>query len=652
MKQKQVQKMMLVGIDSLNGKFVRWLMKDGSLPNLSKIFPEGILTDSYSTLPCATSVNWTTIATGARAGTHGITGMSIHEPGESFDCKHPGFDSSRCKAEYLWQAGERAGKRSILLKYTNSWPPTIKKGIQVEGMGDPDTNIHQLAPPHSFTTQDRTWRPAHFYSTAPESVPPIKKINLQPGPNWEGDFFTHQPPLESELIITTRAGKEKKYYLLVTAEKSKGYDTIFISAEKDIGPAEKIIVGQWSNWIWDTFPVEEGHLRGSFRWRLTELSPDASKLTLYTGMVFPEKGWTVPEEIGPELVGKFGPYQEISGMLQPYHSGIIDYQVIIEEFGYQVDWMIKAGDYLLKNKPWDLFFTQWHGVDHLAHMILGIFDPASSLYDPKEARKAEDCMRKVYSMADSLIGHFYDLKDEETLFVLTSDHGHVPIDKFVYTNNYLVEKNLCSFIQDQKTGLPRPDWSRTRAVAQHGPYIFINLKGREPHGIVDPEDYEKTRDEVIRGLKGLKDPETGEYVMSLVLKKEDAGFLGLQGDYVGDIVYFTQPRYTDEVSVDITEDLRVISRPVFKGPYPDFRGDGKEPIRPYSGTHHSHLPAYDLGLSSVKALSFFSGPGLKKNVKMDKAINLIDIAPTCAHFMGFPIPAQAEGRVLQELLKV
>ena len=81
------------------------------------------------------------------------------------------------------------------------------------------------------------------------------------------------------------------------------------------------------------------------------------------------------------------------------------------------------------------------------------------------------------------------------------------------------------------------DWSRTKAANVGLVHIFINLKGRQPGGIVSKSDYEKVRRDLIAALYDYKDPDTGYRPFALALTREDAEMVNLWSDLVGDVVY-------------------------------------------------------------------------------------------------------------------
>ena len=74
-------------------------------------------------------------------------------------------------------------------------------------------------------------------------------------------------------------------------------------------------------------------------------------------------------------------------------------------------------------------------------------------------------------------------------------------------------------------------------------HIFINLKGREPTGIVEPDDYQQTQLEIIEALHTYRAPETDRCPFALALTREDAEMVNLWSELVGDVVYALRPEY-------------------------------------------------------------------------------------------------------------
>lgn len=643
------KKLAVIGLDSATIDFIERFAQEGRLPNLARLMERGLRTETVSVMPVGTAENWRTIVTGAYAGTHGVTAMSMGRRGDPLEKRRSAFFSDNCRAEHLWETAEKAGKKSLLLKYTGSWPPTTPGITQVDGFGDPEWNIHEISPRLCFATYPLASNPPHV--TSPQWISRAYEVEIAPASGWSNLPESDLPSMETILRFIPRtydakgsteySGTEKIFPVAIIGDHHKGYETVIFSEDKNPANPRSVTLplGRWSDWTEAEFELPEGKKTGFFRLKLIELSPDATRLKIYMSQIFPTTGWTQPASLAEELVAKIGPYQELSGILGPWLSYWVDEDTILEEVEYQAYWLAAAARYLLQNKEWDLFFTQWHGIDHMDHGFLGGIDPLSNSYDPEREALCWHIIRKTYELADLIVGAVLDSVDDDTLVVLTSDHGHLPVRanlrmglslgiKESYhrddVNEQLARHGLLTF-KDGPYTFPVVDWSQTKACVTRANYVEINLKGREPHGIVEPSAYEEVRNQVIKALDSMQDPETGDYIMTWTMRKEEARFLGIYGDGVGDVVFFAKAEY---------------SRP----------HEDKLRFRMLSGNHHFYLPDVKFDLGMMHAVTIFAGPGIKSGVKRKRPINMVDIAPTVASLLGLPAPAQAEGRVLTNLL--
>src|SRR6185295_14896873 len=98
------------------------------------------------------------------------------------------------------------------------------------------------------------------------------------------------------------------------------------------------------------------------------------------------------------------------------------------------------------------------------------------------------------------------------LFVI-SDHGFQTFRRQVHVNNWLAENGYLALIPDltskNDSGLQFVDWSKTRAYALGLGFIYLNLEGREPQGIVKRDDARALMDELRAKLLATEDPDTG-----------------------------------------------------------------------------------------------------------------------------------------------
>ena len=220
-------------------------------------------------------------------------------------------------------------------------------------------------------------------------------------------------------------------------------------------------------------------------------------------------------------------------------------------------------------------------------------------------------------MTDEYIGEFLPLLDEGWTILLFSDHSLVSAEKdyFPYIgDNYGINTGIMcdlgyTVLKKDENGKPIADfdWEKTRAIQQRSNSIFINLKGRDRFGIVDPADKYELEEQIITDLYGLKDPKTGKRIISLALHQKDANLLGLGGDYTaGDVIFFVHDEYLKD------------------------HGEGLSTALGYADT-------------TLSPIFVAAGKGIKEGFEMKLFPREVDVAPTAAVLLGVRIPAECEG---------
>jgi predicted AlkP superfamily phosphohydrolase/phosphomutase len=160
------------------------------------------------------------------------------------------------------------------------------------------------------------------------------------------------------------------------------------------------------------------------------------------------------------------------------------------------------------------------------------------------------------------------------------------------------------------------EWSKTRAytsVVSTGEGVSVNLKGREPGGIVDPKDYEKVRDEVFAALDAFRDPDNGKSPISKIYRKEEV----LSGRFL-----------------DTAPDLLLVPAPF------------------YSLTHAKGMIEEADWLSGdhrIEGVVVATGPEVTPGPLKETA-ELIDLGPTSLAALGVPTAVERDGKVLKTLV--
>ncbi|APW62562.1 alkaline phosphatase family protein [Paludisphaera borealis] len=180
--------------------------------------------------------------------------------------------------------------------------------------------------------------------------------------------------------------------------------------------------------------------------------------------------------------------------------------------------------HFLENEPWDYFQFVEIGLDRIQHAFWRHHDPEHVLHEPNSP--FADVVRDYYLHLDEQLASVLDLLSEDTVVLVVSDHGAKRLDGGFRVNEWLVREGLLALhsYPEQVTPMAKldVDWSKTKVWSEGGYHarVFLNVKGREPEGTIEPADYERFRDEVKARFEATTDAE-GKPLGTLVFKPEE-----------------------------------------------------------------------------------------------------------------------------------
>jgi predicted AlkP superfamily phosphohydrolase/phosphomutase len=382
---------------------------------------------------------------------------------------------------------------------------------------------------------------------------------------------------------------------------------------------------------------------------------------LVSGMLTPslESNFAFPEDLRMELKKIVGTYR--FDVEEEFGDGRED--IFLKDLYRVTEVREKATLHLMKKFDWDFFMVMFYGTELVQNKFWSYMDPTHPNHDLEKFEKYGDTILRFFQRIDLALSKILQHIDEKTTVIIMSDHGHGPLHKVLYVNRWLMELGLLSFKGNilvqvkkwlcrhnlpiriyhvlEKLGLGRlrttvslrrqidivnaflsfrdVDWSKTKAYSHgHIGRIFLNLKGREPNGIVEPgEEYNEVRNLIIRELHELSDPETGEKVVDQVFTNEEI-YAGPEVAEAPDIVF-------------LMKDMTYIAEYGSFG----FHSDSLfgQPILMDSGAHKPE------GILIVNG----------ENVNRGKTLSdsrILDVAPTILYMMGIPVPSDMDGQVL------
>lgn len=656
-----------LGLDGSSIGFYRRFVEAGKLPTFARLMREGVYSDSLPVPPVDTPTNWTALQTGAHAGTTEIVSFFTHVPGTPLNAAHSNLDSRRVKAEFIWEAAERQGKSCIVLNWPCSWPSRLQRSVQVNGTG-PLTASWRIEFPRIYArgTIGRERRLDPGQRRVRNRM--VQDAPLVPTTDWANTPPSHQQPLGfsfsllgtdryswSEIGLRVLADDGSAalgddayvYHALIIDSAGQGYDRVLVSKSRDGSRlVANLGVGDWSDWASDWFdrdrvvaqllPIEQERVEGVFKFKLLTLSADATTIGLYRTDIWQADGWSQPKEVAAELRSVCGPFTEGLELPSPPSVLFDDWDTYRESLYQSVDWYADAAKHLTSTRDWDLLAVQLHIQDGINHTLARDITPEDWDYDEEAAARAWTSYEAAYVASDRLLGRLIaECGDENTVVCVVSDHGALPTLRECLFSSALVKDGLMAYVHDPATGKWRVDWTRSKVFPRRG-HVWVNLKGRDPDGIVDPADFESVREQTIRSLMSVFDEKTGRSPFLSVLRKEDAVIYGNWGDKVGDLITFFAPTYADSDKDYAALDSDPSTTPAC-GP------------TDIGCAHNPYMPNATFSIWHNSAVFFLMGPGVRQGYTRRAPITQVDVCPTLCHILGIDPPRDCEGMIASDM---
>jgi predicted AlkP superfamily phosphohydrolase/phosphomutase len=330
--------------------------------------------------------------------------------------------------------------------------------------------------------------------------------------------------------------------------------------------------------------------------------------------------YTHPPDLKDEIarLPEVHPYEfDVSDFRTPDKSKIRDALVRM------TDKRFALARHLMTTKPWDFFMMVEMGTDRVHHAFWQHMDPEHHRYEP--GNPFESVIPDYYVHVDRRIGELLEVVPADAHVVVVSDHGAQRMEGGIALNEWLVRQGY--LVLHEPPAVPsrlealKVDWSKTTAWGSGGYYgrLFLNVKGREPRGLIEPGDYEATRDRLIAELEALGDPE-GRPIGTRVLKPEDL-YRTIRGAAPPDLlVYFGNLRWRSVGTVGA-------------GTIHTFEND----TGPDDANH------------AQDGLIVLAGPGVPAQGPVE-GLEIRDLTPTVLRLFGLDIPEDIQGHPIEAAL--
>jgi len=377
--------------------------------------------------------------------------------------------------------------------------------------------------------------------------------------------------------------------------------------------------------------------------------PHRVKGCLLTGGLTPEgRNFTYPSELQNEILKEFGKYRRWGvGGISCIPGKETDFAT---EYILNENRRMHIASYLMENKPWDFFMVMFEGADPLQHELWKYLDSDNEM---------REYLYLFYGQIDTYIGSVTS-KYPDAYICIMSDHGFGELERYFIVNNFLLEngflklkggasqlkRELSRYLSlsriyslSKKLGLNRSakwfrggfkesllsslvtsskdiDWSRTTAYAVGAcGHIYLNIKGREPQGVVNPgPELMAVRRQIVEALEKVVDPLKGTRAVEKVFVKEEL-YRGRFFETAPDIAFLPAKGFST------LHREQFVSRETF-------------------------IDSFNCGTHRPEGICIIKGPGIKKGLGPAK---ITDLTPTILSMFGIYPKIQFDGKVLDEI---
>ena len=620
----RVKKFVILGLDGMDHALTEELLGQGKLPNLAKLRDQGCFKPLATTIPSISPVAWSSFQTGSNPGKHNIfdfltrdeksyqprlSSVEIRGPRRKLSLGKYQLPLGKAdirllrKGKPFWKILGEHGVFSNIIRVPITFPPEKFRGVQLSGMCVPDLRGTQ----GTFS----------YYTTRTDGN----------GEHTGGERYLVKR--ENDTIMGELVGPENP-----VRKDNKVLKCPFVVSIEDDGEANIKVNGQihglkkgvYTEWVKVEFKAALGiKVHGICKFLLLNTTPEF-ELYVTPINIDPEKPAmpiAYPAVYSTYLAKRQGPFGTL-GLAED--TWALNEKVLMDDdFIHQCVKMDEEREKMffdsLDKVKHGLCVCVFDGTDRIQHTFWRDIDEHHPAHKAEDKGQGRNVIEDLYQRMDALVGKTWaKCKANDTVLMIISDHGFssfrygVDLNRWLEKNGYLKVK---PGRQDEKY-LNAVDWSQTRAFAVGLSGIFLNLKGRESQGIVDPgEEASQLREEIAEKLTRLTDPHRNQPAVKQVyhaLKVYKGPYKGQAPDLL--VGYNRGYRASWETAIgQITGEI--------------FHDNTK----PWSGDHC-------IDPSLVPGVVFCNRPITSEHPR------LMDIGPTVLDMFGVTVPTHMDGKPL------
>jgi predicted AlkP superfamily phosphohydrolase/phosphomutase len=523
----RIRKLIFLGLDGLDPELTERFMAEGKLPNLARLREQGSYRRLRTTFPALSPVAWSTFATGVNPSKHNIfdflnRDLRSYVPELSSSRVQPSrrvlrigkfriplsppILELRRKSKPFWEILGSQWIRSTILRVPITFPPQRFRGLLLSAMCTPDVRGTQ-----------GTFSWFKTGASAGSCIGGNRYPLVAGGDGFEGEvtgpdnsLVEGAGPLRIAFRIRRAGGPD--YQLEIQGE------------------TYPLRLGEYTPWVRLRFQAHAGaSVRGIARFLLNQAEPE---LSLYVTPIqidpeSPALPISEPRYYATYLSKLLGTFATL-GMAEDtwaLNEGAIDEEAFLQQAS------------LIQQEREAMFLNALertrHGVvacvfdtsDRVQHMFYRYLDPA------RAGSRYSGVIERLYRDMDRLVARTIEHVDRDTALFVLSDHGFCSFRRGVNLNAWLHRNGYLALEPGESEGgeaFAGVDWSRTSAYTFGFGGIYLNLRGREARGIVDPKDADGLKNELVARLANLRDEEAGSIAISRICPSSEV----YQGPYL------------------------------------------------------------------------------------------------------------------------
>ncbi|MDP2318397.1 MAG: alkaline phosphatase family protein [Acidobacteriota bacterium] len=552
------RKVIVLGFDGLDYDLTRQMIAAGRLPGFAHLAATGGFSSLGTTIPPQSPVAWATFITGLDPGGHGIFDFVHRDPKTmlpylSTTRTEPGgrtlgvgrwqlpLSSGRVESlrhgQPFWEVLESRGVPTTIIRMPANFPPSGTATRELSGMGTPDltgtygTFAFYTSEPYAYVGQSLSGGVVHAVKVRDGQV----RASLE-GP--ENPFLKKPEKVRAEFTA----------YL----DQANRHVKITVGADELL-----LAVGEWSDWVPISFSLAPTQsIGGEVRFYLKGLDPF---FELYASPVNidpmdPAMPVSHPGDYAAELAAATGRFytQGMPEDTKGLKTGVLTEAEFLAQARLAADENRRQYRYVLDRFDDGLLFYYFGNVDQVSHMMWRARDPNHPAYNAVTDSPNASVVDELYRGLDAIVSDTLATLGPDDLLVVMSDHGFTSWRRAFHMNSWLRDHGYLALIDPNRRDDPgffgNVDWSRTRAYAVGLNGLYVNLKGRERDGIVEPAAREALVSEIAAKLLGTMDPATGSAAISKMYRREAVFHLAGNEDIAPDLVvgYAKGTRGSDE----------------------------------------------------------------------------------------------------------